>query len=200
MRSRLAAWKMTPSEADQAVCAMRSIAIRSATFSQSNDTIPFAPSGLPDDNIIAVAASDQNDLHATFSSGGSTNVGFKTVDLAAPGKDIYGVNQADDGTYFIFEGTSQAAPHVTGAVALIKSEYAWENYFGLRDRILMGTDSLSAWSSSVRTGGSLNVDKALKPRTVVHNISTRARVENGDKVMIGGFVVSNTTNGTGRLK
>ncbi|HEY3602727.1 MAG TPA: S8 family serine peptidase, partial [Chthoniobacterales bacterium] len=164
----------------------------------SNDTIPFAPAGLPQDNVISVAASDQNDARAIFSVG-SSNVGFKSVDLAAPGKGIYGVTQNDDGSYLPFDGTSQAAPHVTGAIALLKSEYGWEDYYGLRDRVLMATDSLS-WGTSLRSGGRLNVNKALQPRTLIRNISTRARVENGDKILIGGFIISNTTNGAGRLK
>jgi thermitase len=165
----------------------------------SNDSIPFAPSGLPEDNVISVAASDQSDARAIFTAGGSSNVGFKTVDLAAPGKGIYGLTQNDNGIYSIFDGTSQAAPHVTGAIALLKSEYGWENYHGLRDRVLMATDALS-WGTSLRTGGRLNVNKALLPRTIIRNISTRARVESGNNIMIGGFIVSDTTGGTGRLK
>ncbi len=161
-----------------------------------NDSIPFAPSGLPQNNVISVAASDQNDARATFSIG-SSNIGFKTVDLAAPGKGIYGLTQNDNGSYSIFDGTSQAAPHVTGAIAVLKSEYGWESYYGLRDRVLMGTDDLTAWTTLVRTGGRLNVNKALHARTLIENVSTRARVEN-DKIMIGGFVIGGS--GTGTLK
>ena len=166
---------------------------------------PFGPANMPPDNLISVAASDQSDARAVFSVG-SSNYGVKTVDLAAPGKDIYGLintfngNGTDLANYSLYEGTSQAAPHVTGTIALLAAKYGWEDYHGLRDRVLMGTDDVSAWAGVVRTRGRLNANKALHARTLVRNLSTRARVENGDRVMIGGFIISDTTNGTGTLR
>ena len=62
----------------------------------------------------------------------------------------------------------------------------------------MGTDDLTAWTTLDRTGGRLNAAKALHARTLIRNISTRARVENGDKIMIGGFIIGGS--GTGTLK
>ncbi len=50
----------------------------------NNDVIPFYPAGYDLDNIIAVAASDQNDDLASFS-----NYGANGVDVAAPGVNIY---------------------------------------------------------------------------------------------------------------
>ncbi|MBA3353116.1 MAG: S8 family serine peptidase, partial [Blastocatellia bacterium] len=168
---------------------------------------PYGPANMPVDNVISVAASDASDNRATFLTG-SSNYGSKTVDLAAPGKGIWGLRQNFNGVgtdlanYSQLEGTSQAAPHVTGTIALVAAKYGWESYYGLRDRVLMGTDSLgSSWTNTnVRTKGRLNAHKALQPRTLIRNISTRARVESGDKIMIGGFIISDTTNGTGRLK
>lgn len=49
-----------------------------------NDTTPFYPAGYRLNNMIVVAASDQNDALASFS-----NYGVATVDLAAPGVDIF---------------------------------------------------------------------------------------------------------------
>ncbi len=161
---------------------------------------PITPAGIPHDNVIAVAASDQNDAQPSFTAWGA-----KTVDLAAPGVNVYGLkttynsNSNDvSNNYVPFTGTSQAAPHVTGTIALLKAKYGWENYHGLRDRIHMGTDDLAAWSTLVRTGGRLNANKALHARTLIRNVSTRARVENGDKIMIGGFFIGGS--GTGTLK
>lgn len=159
----------------------------------SDASNPFTPAGMPQDNVIAVAASDQNDVRWNF-----TAYGAKTVDLAAPGVSIYGLknntngNGGDINNFSLFSGTSQAAPHVTGTIALLKAKYGWENYHGLRDRVLMGTDALtdSSWVGyALRTNGRLNANKALHARTVLRNLSTRARVENGDKIMIGGFII-----------
>ena len=73
-----------------------------------------------DSYVLAVAATDYNDQPADFSSSGPQ------VDVAAPGVYILGpVPQwyAGEGylPYLFASGTSQAAPHVSGMAALIKS-------------------------------------------------------------------------------
>ncbi|MGD9045898.1 MAG: S8 family serine peptidase, partial [Desulfobacterales bacterium] len=50
----------------------------------NNDSSPFYPASYSSANIIAVAASDQNDTLAYFS-----NYGANSVDVAAPGTNIY---------------------------------------------------------------------------------------------------------------
>jgi subtilisin family serine protease len=50
----------------------------------NNDAVPFYPASYTSANIISVAASDQNDMLASFSNYGAT-----TVDVAAPGTSIY---------------------------------------------------------------------------------------------------------------
>ncbi len=66
------------------------------------------------DPVLAVAATDANDQRASFSNFGPQ------VDLAAPGVDIYSTWPWVTG-YFTKSGTSMAAPHVSGAAALIWS-------------------------------------------------------------------------------
>jgi membrane-anchored mycosin MYCP len=65
------------------------------------------------DNVIAVSGTDSNDAIADFSSAG----GYVTV--AAPGKDVP-VPSSLSG-YDLVQGTSFAAPYVTGTVALMLS-------------------------------------------------------------------------------
>jgi len=62
-------------------------------------------------NVVGVAASDQNDAKASFSNFGSG------VDVAAPGVSILSTNFV--GGYSSFNGTSMASPHVAGLAALI---------------------------------------------------------------------------------
>ncbi|MFW6117167.1 MAG: S8 family serine peptidase [Thermoproteota archaeon] len=62
------------------------------------------------ESVIAVAATDQNDKRARFSSTGPA------VELAAPGVDI--TSTYLDG-YVIASGTSMACPHVSGTAALV---------------------------------------------------------------------------------
>lgn len=95
-----------------------------------------------------------------------------------------------------------AAPHVSGALALVKSKFPWERYNGVRDRVLMGVDRVAnpdgtlKFAGTCRTQGRLNLFKALQPRSMIRNLSTRARVENNERVMIGGFTIGGSGGGS----
>jgi subtilisin family serine protease len=66
------------------------------------------------DQVIAVSAIDEDDVMADFSNFGSY------VDFCAPGVNI--VSTGKNGGYFVANGTSFAAPFVSGLVALMLSE------------------------------------------------------------------------------
>lgn len=167
----------------------------------------LSPTSIPFDNVISVGATDINDQRWPFG-----NIGRYRVDLGAPGgsdaarvlglKQTFNSNSFDPNNYAFGTGTSLATPHVTGAAALVKSKYPWENYFGIRDRILMGVDHVLNADGSLRfegifrTKGRLNVYNALQTRSMFRNLSTRARVEDGDRVMIAGFVIGGSSSGS----
>jgi hypothetical protein len=64
------------------------------------------------DEAITVAASQQGDSRPSFSNYGSC------VDLFAPGANISSAGIASDNATVVMSGTSMAAPHVAGVVAL----------------------------------------------------------------------------------
>ena len=73
----------------------------------------FYPAAYP--NVLAVAATNNSDAHASFSTSGSY------VDVSAPGVSIYNTYMGN--SYYTESGTSQASPHVAGLAALIWSKY-----------------------------------------------------------------------------
>src|SRR5262245_14902904 len=143
-------------------------------FPINNDTTPFYPASYKPnpDNVISVAATDSTDKFASFSNYGATS-----VDLAAPGVNIYSTVPGGYGTK---SGTSMAAPHVTGAAALIWAADPSLTMTQVRQRILSGTDSIQALNPNrpTVTNGRLNVFKAMPqaPRLSVSD----ATVTEGD--------------------
>jgi subtilisin family serine protease len=91
-----------------------------AVFSAGNSGPRFfsgeSPGNYPE--TIAVGATTMLDRVASFSSRGPGNCDRKIFpDLAAPGLAV--VSSAPGGSYQTISGTSQAAPHVTGIIALM---------------------------------------------------------------------------------
>ncbi len=122
----------------------------------NNDTNPLYPASYPFDNIIAVAASTRTDARASFS-----NWGLTTVDLAAPGSPVYSTWYGSNSDYRYLDGTSQAAPQVAGAAALIWAENPALTYREVIELIVENTDPLPAFAGKTVSGGRLNLALAL---------------------------------------
>lgn len=128
------------------------------------------PANLDLDNIVTVAATDRKDVLADFRDQNPafflSNFGSDTVDLGAPGKDLYtttftGTMPSRTYTYGLFSGTSAAAPMVSGVAALAFAYKPTATYDVVRDAILQGTDANTSLTGTTITGGRLNANNTL---------------------------------------
>lgn len=122
-----------------------------------NDGFPHYPSSYEVENVIAVAATDRNDALADFSC-----YGLGSVDLGAPGVEIFSCTSESDSSYDSYPGTSMAAPHVAGVVALMHSLQPDWSYLQIREKLLSSVDPLPSLDGKVATGGRLNAFKAVE--------------------------------------
>jgi subtilisin family serine protease len=120
---------------------------------EDTDVYPYYPASFQLNNLITVGATTSSDTRPIFS-----NYGKNTVDIFAPGVDIYGTTTGgygDGGS-----GTSYAAPYVAGVAALLLTKNQYSPW-GLKSIIMDNVDKVSGLSSLCVSGGRLNAYKAL---------------------------------------
>jgi subtilisin family serine protease len=130
---------------------------------KDTDTSPNYPSAYTSSNIIAVAATDDNDALAAFSNYGATS-----VDVAAPGVLIYSTYPGN--RYVNMSGTSMATPHVAGVTALVKAAVPSYTVAQIKAVILNGVDLKSGLSRKCVTGGRVNAKLSLSSSSSLSNI------------------------------
>jgi subtilisin family serine protease len=118
------------------------------------------PCGYGRPNEICVAYTDSRDRLPA-----AANYGDETVDLAAPGRNIYSTlpdaSPTDPGpNYGFLTGASMAAPQVSGTAALILAT-GDRSATKLKSLILDHVDPLPSLAGKVRTGGRLDVCNAI---------------------------------------
>lgn len=119
---------------------------------RDNDSSPFYPSNYNLPNLVAVAATDARDNLAYFSS-----YGRNSVDIAAPGWQIWSSYHRGVSDYRFLQGTSMATPHVSGALALARAHFPLDTVDQLIARLLRSADPVPALEGKVASGGRLNL-------------------------------------------
>jgi subtilisin family serine protease len=122
---------------------------------------PHYPSSYTLPTILSVASSTSTDARSSFSNFGTTS-----VDLAAPGSGIFSTTNGSNSSYGGMSGTSMATPHVAGAAALLSAYNPNLSVYSLKATLMNTVDVLAAWNGVVKTGGRLNVQRALQTQTV----------------------------------
>jgi len=120
----------------------------------NNDVSPHYPSSFNVPNVFAVAATNNRDLLASFSSFGATS-----VDIGAPGEDI--MSTLPGGQYGLNSGTSMATPHVSGVLALIRSVNANIPVAQMKTVLFAAATPLASLAGRCVTGGRLNAFFAI---------------------------------------
>lgn len=120
----------------------------------NNDTLPMYPAAYNLPNVIAVAASDREDMLTDYS-----NFGVNSVHIAAPGDGIF--STVPGNKYEINSGTSMACPHVAGAAALLKSLRPNLSAVSMKRILMQSVDKVPEYADKIVSGGRLNVARAL---------------------------------------
>ncbi len=123
-------------------------------FELNIDAYGVYPAAYDLPNVITVAASDNRDLPAAFS-----NRGRASVDLAAPGTCILSTLLGEN--YGYKDGTSMAAPHVTGVAALLMSrrpDFSWRE---VKQRLMITARPVPIYNGLSVTGGIVNAAAAV---------------------------------------
>ncbi len=123
--------------------------------SADNNRVPNYPSNYNDPAMIAVAATDRSDRLASFSNWGAT-----TVHVAAPGVGI--VSTLPNNRYGSYSGTSMAAPHVAGTIALMAAANPQATAAQLKAALLNTTRPVAGLAGRVITGGVINANAAVR--------------------------------------
>jgi hypothetical protein len=90
----------------------------------NNDRIPTYPASVPSGYVLSVGATDSVDAVSIWAGTAGSNFGKLSVDLFAPGTGIWSTKLKLAGEsnygYESRNGTSMAAPQVSGAIALLR--------------------------------------------------------------------------------
>ena len=168
-----------------------------AAAGNSSTNVESYPAAYTQNNVISVAALTSTGGLASYSNYGST-----WVDLGAPGSGIY--STLLNGTYGTFNGTSMAAPHVTGAAGLLATMFPTASAAQIKAALLDGTAN-AALAGKTMTGDQLDLTVAINnltkaigttPPTPTYSIATNSAYYNEGETINASVSTTNVATGT----
>ena len=168
-----------------------------AAAGNSSTNVESYPAAYSQNNVISVAA-----LTSTGGLASYSNYGSNWVDLGAPGSGIY--STLLNGTYGTFNGTSMAAPHVTGAAGLLATMFPTASAAQIKAALLDGTAN-AALAGKTMTGDQLDLTVAINnltkaigttPPTPTYSIATNSAYYNEGETINASVSTTNVATGT----
>ncbi|KGJ93770.1 S8 family serine peptidase [Colwellia psychrerythraea] len=178
--------------------------VAASNESSDNDIITQMPGNLPNRNVITVASTRQNGRFAYSHS----NYGLNTVHIGAPGHSVTTteslLQNPEQPYYFLLQGTSFAAPHVSGAAALALSVNPNLTAVELKKMLMATGDKLSSLDSKTVSGKRVNLHKLLvaadsSPRLVFESDQARQIIKGQSNAIIFNLVAKNGLENTASL-
>jgi subtilisin family serine protease len=127
-------------------------------YALNTDNSPVYPASYASPNKLAVAATDVNGNLVGFS-----DYGAKTVEVAAPGNDIY--STMPNNGYGLDSGTSFASPQVAGVAALVLAQNPTWSASQVVSRIIATAMPLPSLAGKTVSGGLVNAAAAVGAST-----------------------------------
>ena len=127
-----------------------------APFSwHNNDTSPKYPASFDSANLLVIASTTNTGSMSTFS-----NIGVRTVDVAAPGSNVYSTTNGNQ--YAMASGTSMASPNTSGAAAMVLGAFPNLTAVQLKAILMSTVTPVAAFKTQVASGGRVNLKAALQ--------------------------------------
>ena len=126
----------------------------------NNDAVPYYPNSYSTapvtghEAVISVASITSSGSRSSFSNYGATS-----VDIAAPGSDIW--STISNGGFGSYNGTSMATPHVSGAIALYASLFPNATSAQIKEVLLRSATFTVSVNDLVASDGRLNISAML---------------------------------------
>jgi subtilisin family serine protease len=110
---------------------------------------------------VAVAAVGTDGVIASYSNRCGVAAAWC---IAAPGSVVNSVSITSDSSYVADSGTSMAAPHVSGAIAALKTRFPNLSFQQVKDRILVTANKTGIYATtSIYGQGLMDLDAAASP-------------------------------------